>query len=294
MNNQQETFPFEPKDLMKCQEELKDELVNASVVQFHEIMAMFPRRVVLITKNNSNVTGILLRIEANCTFSDFETVHSYYEKVKEFHDMVILEKDLAPENKTVPDGYNTGWFISVGFALYDLQYQLTIGTYASLVTSMGIAFIVLLLTSGNIFISIYAIVTISFSIALTVAVFVLLGWELSILESVIIIMSVGLSVDFSCHYGVAYIKAELDDYNCRQYGKHHSKLFNSNNSSKTIEAHDQQKRLNNKLNNIIQIYKDSNKERFLRINDAFKRMGSAVAMAAFTTFLAGLSMYILL
>ena len=68
---------------------------------------------------------------------------------------------------------------------------------------MAIALIILLLTSGNIFISLFAIVTISFSIADTIAVFVFLGWDLSILESVVIIMSVGLSVDFSCHYGVA-------------------------------------------------------------------------------------------
>lgn len=35
-----------------------------------------------------------------------------------------------------------------------------------------------------------------------------MGWELNILESIVIIMSVGLSVDFSCHYGVAYINSD--------------------------------------------------------------------------------------
>jgi predicted RND superfamily exporter protein len=272
-------LPIEPETLKKCQIELNSLLVNSSITQFFEMMAVFPRHIVFIPKNDK-IVGILLRVNSNCTFSDFEAVRDYYLKVEEFH------QEKFP---LAPDGYKTGWFISVGFALYDLQYQLMTGTYASLITSMGIAFIVLLLTSGNIFISIYAIITISFSIALTVAVFVLLGWELSILESVIIIMSVGLSVDFSCHYGVAYIKAEVDDLNCRKYSRNHSKFFSTNNSA--VEAKDQQKKLNNKLHNLFNIYKESNKERFLRINDAFKRMGSAVAMAAFTTFLAGLSMY---
>jgi hypothetical protein len=46
--------------------------------------------------------------------------------------------------------------------------------------------------------------TIIFIIADTVAVFVLCGWELNILETIIIIMSVGLSVDFSKKIFVFY------------------------------------------------------------------------------------------
>ena len=71
------------------------------------------------------------------------------------------------------------------------------GTYTSLIFSMFFALVVLLLTSGNVLITIYAMLTITFIIADTVAVFVLCGWELNILETIIIIMSVGLSVDFS-------------------------------------------------------------------------------------------------
>jgi len=71
------------------------------------------------------------------------------------------------------------------------------GTYTSLIFSMLFALVVLLLTSGNVLITIYAMLTITFIIADTVAIFVLCGWELNILETIIIIMSVGLSVDFS-------------------------------------------------------------------------------------------------
>ncbi len=71
------------------------------------------------------------------------------------------------------------------------------GTYTSLIFSMLFALVVLLLTSGNVIITLYAMLTIIFIIADTVGIFVLCGWELSILETIIIIMSVGLSVDFS-------------------------------------------------------------------------------------------------
>lgn len=105
------------------------------------------------------------------------------------------------------------------------------GTYSSLIASMIIAYVILLLTSGNIFISIYAIITISFSIADTIAIFVFMGWDLSILESVVIIMSVGLSVDFSCHYGVAYINSDREfnyDNNMCCRNTNHTSSFDSN------------------------------------------------------------------
>ena len=169
------------------------------MANFESLMSSFPRRIIFMTKG-SDVTGILLRVNANRTFSDYDAVSEYYEDIKKFH---------AATFQGAPKGFNTGWFISVGFALYDLQYQLITGTYSSLVASMAIALVILLLTSGNVIVSILAIITISFSIADTIAFFVLLGWNLSILESVVIIMSVGLSVDFSCHYGVAYINADV-------------------------------------------------------------------------------------
>ena len=45
----------------------------------------------------------------------------------------------------------------------------------------------------------------------TVAIFAMLNWELGIVEAIIVIMSVGLSVDFVVHFGVGYIHANIHD-----------------------------------------------------------------------------------
>jgi predicted RND superfamily exporter protein len=47
-------------------------------------------------------------------------------------------------------------------------------------------------------------ITISFAIMCTVAVLVFLGWQLNIVESIILSLAVGLSIDYTIHYGVAY------------------------------------------------------------------------------------------
>lgn len=107
--------------------------------------------------------------------------------------------------------------------------------------SVAVAFSVMLLTTWNIIISLYAILSIAGTIFVTVGSLVLLGWELNILESVTISVAVGLSVDFAVHYGVAYRLAPEPD----REGK---------------------------------------------VIFSLSRMGSAIAMAALTTFVAGAMM----
>jgi hypothetical protein len=46
-----------------------------------------------------------------------------------------------------------------------------------------------------------------------VATFAALKWELGIVEAIIVIMSVGLSVDFVVHFGVGYIHTDPSDIN---------------------------------------------------------------------------------
>ena len=123
-------------------------------------------------------------------------------------------------------------------SFYDLQKAIARGTYSSIALSLGLAFVVMLLTSRNFIITLYAIITISLAIAGIVASIVLMGWRLNIIESVTISLAVGLSIDFTIHYGVAYrVSDEVDPKS--------------------------------------------------RVQESFRRVGGAVAMAALTTFTAG-------
>lgn len=75
----------------------------------------------------------------------------------------------------------------------------------------------------------------------TVAIFTILNWELGIVEAIIVIMSVGLSVDFVVHFGVGYIHADSNDieYERKRVKERYLAPTNesaelSNRSSKTI------------------------------------------------------------
>ena len=71
--------------------------------------------------------------------------------------------------------------------------------------------LILLATILNIILALYAIITVAFAVFVTVASLVLLGWELNVFESVIMILAVGLCVDFIIHYGVAYSLAQVSE-----------------------------------------------------------------------------------
>ena len=160
--------------------------------------------------------------------TSYKPMDTFYKNINSF---------MTSLKETAPPGLKGGWF-SGWFFFYDLQVALSSGTYIAIGVSLTVAFGMMLITTLNVLITIYAILTIALSISVTVGALVLMGWELNLLESVTISLAVGLSIDFTIHYGVAY------------------KLATSG-------------------------------KREVCVRVAFGRVGSAVTMAAVTTFLAG-------
>ncbi|XP_071501981.1 protein dispatched homolog 1-like [Diadema antillarum] len=148
---------------------------------------------------------------------------------------------VEEQMESAPEGLRNGWFISIGrFQLYffDLQRGLALGTPLSIGLSLAIAACVLLLTIRNFLVTIYAMYTITCAVFVVVGTVVLLGWELNIVESFILSLGIGLSVDFTIHYGVSYRQSKTESR-----------------SSRSI--------------------------------DALRQVGSAITLAAITTFTAG-------
>ncbi|KAL9980997.1 hypothetical protein ACROYT_G009647 [Oculina patagonica] len=181
-----------------------------------------------------NVKGFLISIFTNQAFStNFSAVDGFWKKVSYWVDT---------EMPNAPPGMQNGWAGCWGLDFYALQIGLSDGTYSSLGISVAVSFAVMLLTTLNIFISIYAIITIIGIIAITIGSLVLAGWQLNILESIVMSVAVGLSIDFTMHYGVAYRLAP------------------------------------------------DKSQRVSRVRYSLVHIGSAITMAAVTTFLTGLMM----
>lgn len=121
-------------------------------------------------------------------------MNSFVKKVEAF-----FESQLA----FAPHTMKRGWFVSE-LAFYDLQNSLSEDTIIAIYISMVVALAILFGATLNILTSLYAIFTIVCSILVTLAILVLSGWRLNILESVAVSSAIGLAVDFSLHYTIKY------------------------------------------------------------------------------------------
>ena len=152
--------------------------------------------------STNNLVVYSLEIQSVLRFSgSFSIMGNYLEQFNSFTSRHI---------SSAPDGLKGGWFTSA-FQFYDIQRALSSGTFLAIGVSLACAAAVMLLTSLNILITLYAIFTIFLTIFFTGGILVQLGWELNVLESVILTSSVGLSIDYAIHYGVAYLQADSPD-----------------------------------------------------------------------------------
>ena len=199
----------------------------------------------LTSPPNSTLLGTLFYDQSSrMTAMRYETVTTFqitveYEKMGSIYNKFI--SFLTRVMDKAPDELQGAGFTSDQLWYYDLQKALAEGTYYGILLSLAIGIPVLLVTSLNAVITIYAVVTILFVIASTIASMVLLGWELNGGEALTITLSVGLSIDFAIHFGVAF------------------KL-----SKKTTRTG--------------------------RVTETMHLVGSAVTMAALTTFVSGASL----
>lgn len=79
------------------------------------------------------------------------------------------------------------------------------GVQQGVAISGGLAFLILLVATGNVLISIYAIISVVFIVACVIAEMVLKGWELGVSESIAMVIIIGFSVDYVVHLAAHYV-----------------------------------------------------------------------------------------
>lgn len=73
--------------------------------------------------------------------------------------------------------------------------------------SLLFAFIILLCTTHNIIISCYSVLTIALICLSVISVMELSGWELGVVESITLVILIGLSVDYAVHLANHYVES---------------------------------------------------------------------------------------
>ena len=177
------SFPYEKFVLNTCLKKCSDAYACSSGFQVHP--------------DDDRLTAVWIQFSSDIYSTlVFEEIDTYWNTVNGW----VTEKV-----NDAPSSLKGGWVISAWEVdFYDLQRSLGYGTPVALGVTFAIVLTILLCTVLNIVIAFFAVVAVASAVFVTIATLVLLGWELNVFESVILIMAIGLCVDFTIHYGVAY------------------------------------------------------------------------------------------
>ena len=185
-------FPYNSKVFSECMKQLQCLRITDPQFTSDGVTGDAP-----LFDTGGQLRAMIMKFDSNVAFtSSFDPADRFWTEAESWS---VKEFNTAPLS-------TKGWFIS-NLQFYDLQKSLSKGTLESMSISLAIAFGVMLLITANIYISVFAIVTITCALSVIVGTLVLMGWKLNILESITLSVSVGLSVDFTLHYGVAYVLA---------------------------------------------------------------------------------------
>jgi len=123
-----------------------------------------------------------------------------------------LEPYMEKRNAAAGESHNKGFVTHyVAFGFNDLVEKLRNSGALSAQLSVGLAFLVLLLTTKNFRAAFFAIVSIYGIISCVMSSLILMGWEMGTLESLCMSILAGVSVDFIVHIGHSYMESLSED-----------------------------------------------------------------------------------
>merc|ERR1719217_1866755 len=100
---------------------------------------------------------------------------------------------------------------SGAFHWFFLQSKITSEAFIGMAMALGFASIVLLIATRNVVVALCAIASITSIVSSVMAFMFCLGWRLGVLEALVLVMVIGLSVDYVVHMADAYLEAPAED-----------------------------------------------------------------------------------
>lgn len=124
----------------------------------------------------------------------------------------LLDSLTKEFNANAPSTAKNARFASEEFVQNAVEEALLQTTVRGLAITFPLVFVVLLYATNNYLLALFACSSIAFIVICVLGfVFAVLGWELGIAESIVSIMIVGLSVDYTVHLGHMYTYAGSEE-----------------------------------------------------------------------------------
>jgi predicted RND superfamily exporter protein len=153
-----------------------------------------------------NGTLYFSRIEALSQAKAFTGYSNLYPVYEDWEDL------KNQYNKNSPSGVNNALQTAeIHWAFLISEKEFVNGAIQGTIIALSFAFAVLLISTLNIVIAIYATLSISGIVVSVIAIMELFGWTLGVIESIAIVILIGFSVDYAVHLANHYVESVYDD-----------------------------------------------------------------------------------
>ena len=162
----------------------------------------------LFFDSSGDLKVLLLEGFSTLEYSEsFEATDAYYKALKNFFNNRASYLGDPPSDT----GLTSGW-ITTYIAFYAVQKAMAEGAYQSTIIAIIFTLCTLIFMTRRPMTSVLVACQIACVVISVIGVFVLLGFELNIVESVVIAVSVGLSCDFGTHLGVSFNEKDVSSH----------------------------------------------------------------------------------
>lgn len=187
------SFPYEPEVFNKC--------LPQAVNTIHGFPGLFR------TSYDPSSPGVRYSAHSNhlkVIIIEFESIFNFTLSYYKMYDFVnVVQSWLNSRLTSAPPGLKNGWFIS-DLKFYTLQESLVWGTLVAAIVAAVISFILIIVMTLSIRLSIISTFSFISIITFVTATVILIGWSFDVFQSIIVTVLIGLAVDFTIHYAIAY------------------------------------------------------------------------------------------
>lgn len=106
---------------------------------------------------------------------------------------------------TAPDGLKSLHQVCRSFVFIPTEQAFYYSAMSGMALALTFSFIVLLIATRNIVVSVLSIVCVTIVIGSVVCIMVMKGWQLGVSESISVVVIIGFSVDYTVHLAADYM-----------------------------------------------------------------------------------------
>ena len=145
----------------------------------------------------------IVALTTEARFQGYSFLYPVYEEWEELKNEYNSASPVGVNNALQTAGYDWAWLVT--------EREMNRGAIQGIIISLAFALFVLIMSTYNVVIAVYAVMCIALIVLSVVAVMEMCGWGMGVIEAIAMVMIIGFSVDYVVHLANHYVECTYND-----------------------------------------------------------------------------------